>query len=117
MQQTETLLAERERVCQQRQELMQRISIASGAAGMEGLAAIASAPLSVALRQRKTHLRALAQDLAQQTQSASFLARHHLDFFQSFFRDLTQSSQAGSRYGPEGQLQSAAPQSLLQAQG
>lgn len=83
---------------------------------LEKLAALMPASEARQIRASKARLQALAADLQRQARAASILARHHLDFFQGFFADLTRPV-AGSCYGPGGKLQASAPSPLIQVRG
>lgn len=117
----EPVLLERERLQTSGRELRQRLGAlpAKSAAEptLEELADLAPPAEARRLRDGKARLRALALDLRKQTESTAYVARHHLDFFQGFFTELTRPSGDAATYGSEGQLRQAARTSLLQVRG
>lgn len=114
----DSLVSERDLVHQRRGEIRGQLAAWAGEPGGLDVLARRLPPQSRArLNERRERLRSLARDLERETQTVAFLARHHLEFFDSFFVDLTRPAGAAPRYGREGQLQDSTPGSLIQVQG
>lgn len=115
----EPLLKENDDLQAARTSLRKQMEASTPRAGMtlETLASLIPPAEAQRLRGSKSRLRALAEQLQHQARSTHILARHHLDFFEGFFSDLTQPAGAAPCYGPAGQLRTSAPSSLIQVRG